>query len=95
MRKGLAGDARTLIQPIAPISDHGIWDMVSRRMLAAGLAPLGPHSLRATFATLALRGGAKLQRVQYAMGHADPRTTERYDRSKDDLDDAAADYIKL
>ncbi|MHB8509112.1 MAG: tyrosine-type recombinase/integrase [Candidatus Dormibacteria bacterium] len=95
MRKGLAGDVTTLIPPGLPISDHGIWEMVSQRMAAAGLGPLGPHTLRATFATLALRGGAKLQRVQYAMGHADPRTTERYDRSKDDLDDAAGDYIKL
>ena len=95
MRKGLAGDARTIITPVAAVSDHGIWEMVSQRMVAAGLGPLGPHSLRATFATLALRGGAKLQRVQYAMGHADPRTTERYDRSKDDLDDAAGDYIKI
>jgi integrase/recombinase XerD len=55
---------------------------------------LTPHDMRATFATLALEGGAQLHQVQYAMGHADPRTTEHYQRRKLNLDDNAADYIR-
>ena len=55
----------------------------------------GPHGLRATFVTLALEGGAPLHLVQRAAGHADPRTTERYWRRKEGLDDNAVDYIRL
>lgn len=54
---------------------------------------LTPHGLRATFATLALAEKAPLHQVQYAMGHADPRTTERYDKRKLNLDRNAVDYL--
>lgn len=45
-----------------------------------------PHSLRHSFATEALSLAAPLQDVQDALGHADPRTTRRYDRSRNNLD---------
>lgn len=51
------------------------------------------HSLRATFATILLDSNAPLHKVQRAMGHADARTTERYWKTKDDLDDNAVDYF--
>ncbi|MBB5967184.1 tyrosine-type recombinase/integrase [Planomonospora venezuelensis] len=47
---------------------------------------LSPHSLRHTFATLALDAGVALRDVQDAMGHADPRTTRAYDRARYALD---------
>lgn len=56
---------------------------------------LTPHGLRATFATLALAEKAPLHQVQYAMGHADPRTTERYDKRKLNLDSNAVDYLNF
>lgn len=56
---------------------------------------LTPHGLRATFITLALEANAPLQKVQYAARHADPRTTERYQKRKLNLDDNAVDYIHL
>lgn len=53
----------------------------------AGLpAGVTPHSLRHSYATESLRLGAALQDVQDALGHADPRTTRRYDRSRHNLD---------
>ena len=52
-----------------------------------------PHALRHAFATLALEAGASLRRTKYAMGHSDPRTTERYDRARDNLAGNAADYV--
>jgi site-specific recombinase XerD len=38
------------------------------------------HSMRATFITTALDGGANLEDVQRDVGHADPATTKLYDR---------------
>jgi integrase len=42
--------------------------------------------LRHAFVTLALDAGVNLRDVQDAAGHADPRTTRRYDRSRHNLD---------
>src|SRR5260370_36781024 len=56
---------------------------------------LTPHDLRASFITLAIEGGATLLQAQYAAGHSDPRTTERYHIRKINLDDNATDYVKL
>ena len=39
--------------------------------------------------------GVALNKVQGAAGHADPRTTERYWRTKENLDNNAVDYVKL
>jgi integrase/recombinase XerD len=85
--------------------DHPTCDRVSTKLiervvkqyarLLEDVPQLSPHGLRASFVTLALEGGAKLQQVQYAAGHADPRTTERYQRRKENLDDNAVDYIHI
>ncbi len=56
---------------------------------------LTPHGLRATFATVALESGAALHQVQYALGHADPRTTERYQKRKLNLDNNAVDVLNF
>lgn len=54
---------------------------------AAGLPPgLTAHSLRHTFVTLARQAGVPLEDVQDAAGHADPRTTRRYDRARHALE---------
>ncbi len=52
-----------------------------------------PHSLRHSFVTLALKGGASLAKVQAAARHADPKTTMRYAHDQDALDDNAVDYV--
>jgi len=73
-----------------------VWSAVRRRPQSAGInADITPHSLRYTFIALALDGGAPLHEVQHAAGHADPRTTDGYDQGMDNLDDYAADYMKL
>ena len=90
-RKGDKPDKR-----LPALSTNAIENIVKHYAQAAGLeAHLSPHGLRASFVTLALEGGARLQQVQYAVGHADPRTTERYQRRKLNLDDHASDYLRL
>ena len=45
-----------------------------------------PHMLRHTFVTSMLDAGVDLRDVQIAARHADPRTTMRYDRARQNLD---------
>lgn len=76
------------------LGEDGIERIVKTRAAAIGVK-LTPHGLRASFVTLSLEGGASLHQVQYAAGHADPRTTERYQKRKINLDDNAVDYIRM
>ena len=48
------------------------------------------HSMRATFATIALENDAKIEEVQRAMGHADISTTRLYDRRGHNPEKAAS-----
>jgi integrase/recombinase XerD len=61
--------------------------IIIRLARAAELPPgLTAHSLRHTFVTLARQAGVPLEDVQDAAGHADPRTTRRYDRARHALE---------
>jgi integrase/recombinase XerD len=63
---------------------------VQRLARVAGIeGQISPHSLRHTFATIALDAGTTLHDLQDSMGHADPRTTRRYDRARHSLEKAA------
>jgi site-specific recombinase XerD len=65
------------------------WRLIRRLAAAADLPSadrLSPHSLRHTFVTLAREAGVPLEDVQDFAGHADPRTTRRYDRGRHNLD---------
>lgn len=68
---------------------HAVFRLIRRLARDAGIpgwARLSPHSLRHAFATTARAAGVALEDVQDAMGHADPRTTRRYDRDRHNLD---------
>ncbi len=85
-----------LDKQLRSLSTNAIENIVKYYANAADLpVHLSPHGLRASFVTLSLEGGARLQQVQYAVGHADPRTTERYQRRKLNLEDHASDYLHL
>ncbi|WP_350310817.1 tyrosine-type recombinase/integrase [Pseudarthrobacter defluvii] len=63
---------------------------VQRLAGAAGIeGKISPHSPRHTFASLAPDAGTTLHDLQDSMGHADPRTTRRYDRARRTLGKAA------
>jgi len=72
-----------------PMDEPAAFRLV-RRVAGAARLPhadqLSPHSLRHSYATALLSKGVPLADVQDAMGHADPRTTRRYDRAAGALD---------
>ncbi|MFK0015717.1 tyrosine-type recombinase/integrase [Streptomyces sp. NPDC091027] len=70
------------------LTRQGIWDMVRRLCRRAGVRMIRTHDLRHTCATLALESGKSLESVQDLLGHADPRTTRRYDRARGNLDNS-------
>ncbi|MFF7750422.1 tyrosine-type recombinase/integrase [Streptomyces sp. NPDC007971] len=70
------------------ITRQGVWDTIKRLCRRAGVRTIRTHDLRHTAITLALESGKSLESVQDMAGHADPRTTRRYDRARNNLDNS-------
>lgn len=58
---------------------EAIWELVKKYAKVAGIpASISPHSMRHSFATHMLAGGADLRQVQEMLGHASIATTQIY-----------------
>ena len=93
---GLAGDLKgPLFRTIGrgtgqltstPLPQANAYAMIRRRALAAGIATrVGNHSFRATGITAYLKNGGTLEKAAAMANHASTRTTQLYDRRRDEM----------
>jgi site-specific recombinase XerD len=93
---GLAGDPKgplfrtigrgTALLTRSPLPQANAYAMIRRRAAAAGIATrLGNHSFRATGITAYLKNGGTLEKAAQMANHASTRTTQLYDRRRDEI----------
>lgn len=69
-----------------PLPQANAYAMVRRRALAAGIGTaIGNHTFRATGITAYLKNGGTLENAAAMANHASTRTTQLYDRRRDDI----------
>jgi len=78
------------------LTTKGVYVIILARTKEAGISKrIHPHSLRHTFATLALLSGVHIQDLQIAMGHSSTNTTFRYYRAVDQIGRSPGRRINL
>jgi integrase len=77
------------------LSEQAIYKMYKARAEQAGVADFSPHDVRRSFISDSLDAGVDVLTVSRLAGHADPKTTSRYDRRGERAKRQAADAIHV
>jgi integrase/recombinase XerD len=79
LKKETQSDILFLSRLARPFSRVGVWKIIKKYALKAGLAKkVTPHTFRHSFATHLIEGGADLRTVQELLGHSSITTTQIY-----------------
>jgi integrase len=70
--------------------------MIGRRAASAGIATkVGNHSFRATGITAYLKNGGTLENAAAMANHASTRTTQLYDRRRDEISLDEVELVRI
>jgi integrase len=95
IRRGTAWGKNPQLGDVA-MGQSDAYAMVQRRAAAAGVATrIGNHTFRGTGITTYLKNGGTLEKARDMANHSDPRTTQLYDRRRDQVSLDEVEKIQL
>ena len=80
---------------VRSLTPQSVWLVLKNRANEAGVDDFSPHDFRRTFISELLDAGVDIVTVQQLAGHADPNTTAKYDRRKEETKRRAVQVLDL